>query len=153
MTRTEFRRQPLRTAAVVLASGLISGTILGVLLKAMQALTGAQVYRLLLNVDFIPYIQGEKWSESEEFTLHLIFSVFLAAVCSWAVFRFKARSLSGRLWVCLAFVIPAALLYFPLSILSAVPLTRPDDPAAFSLWAFAHFIYTCTLALIIKPAE
>ena len=137
--------------AKVLAAGLIAGTILGLLLKATQALTGLQVYRLLLNTDFIPFIQGEEWTEGEEFAFHLIFSIILAAVCRWALLRFHTAGFFGRFSVCLAFVFPAALLYFPLSILAVTPLTRPDDAAACSLWALAHLVYTAALAMLIKP--
>ncbi|MCM3672841.1 hypothetical protein M3699_02880 [Peribacillus simplex] len=47
--------------------GLINGILLGVIMKWVEMFSGKQVYKLLLNVDFLPVIGDVSWSEASLF--------------------------------------------------------------------------------------
>ena len=65
--------------------GLISGFVLAALLKVVELITHLKVYTLLLNVDYIPYINTFTFPELIEVSFHLIISIALA-VCLYLLF-------------------------------------------------------------------
>jgi len=122
-------------------------------LKWIQAVTGEQVYTLLLNVDFIPLIGRVDWSEPVAFAFHLAFSLLISVVY---VYLAKRRAYTFGQLVLLSFVIciPFFLLYFPLSALAV----REDVPAltdagAIIYWMFAHLTYALALPILYKTFE
>ncbi|MFJ7747233.1 hypothetical protein [Peribacillus sp. NPDC097295] len=127
--------------------GLFNGVSLGFITKWFEELSGIGVYHLLLNVDFIPLVGGVPWNEAWLFSFHLFISLFI----TWSyVYMVRKRKIVRRLSFALLFIIPAVLLYFPLSFLSKTGVPLPFDLFAFSLWAFSHFVYALFLPLSIQ---
>ncbi|WKA49865.1 hypothetical protein QWY22_13245 [Planococcus liqunii] len=133
--------------------GFWSGLLLGILLKWIQAVTGEQVYTLLLNVDFIPLIGGINWSEPVEFAFHLVISLLISIVYVYLAKR-RPYTFGQLVLFSLAMCIPFFLLYFPLAALAV----RRDVPAltdsgAILYWMFAHLTYALALPILYKTFE
>ncbi|MFC0214435.1 hypothetical protein ACFFK0_18555 [Paenibacillus chartarius] len=121
-----------------IGSGLAAGTALGLFLKLAQAWSGARVYTLLLNVDFIPLL-ARPLPEWVEFALHLGFAAALGAVFA----RLMRRRRWPLFWGALL-GIAAIPLYVPLSLLSErVP--ELDDRIAWLWWSAGHMLFGLTL--------
>ncbi|MGE7602268.1 hypothetical protein ACQKL5_07120 [Peribacillus sp. NPDC097675] len=131
----------------ILLLGLFNGLLLGSITKWFELLSGLKVYQLLLNVDFIPVVGEFHWNEAWLFTFHLITSLFITMSYAYMIRR---RRIVRRLPFALLFIVPAVLLYFPLSFLSKIGGLLPFDLSAFSLWALSHFIYALFLPLSIQ---
>lgn len=127
--------------------GLINGLLLGLISKGLEILSGIKVYQLLLNVNFIPVIGEVPWNEAWLFSFHLLISIFITLSYAYIM---RKRKTVRRFTFALLFIIPAVLLYFPLSVLSKTVVTLPFDFSAFSLWAFAHLIYALFLPISIQ---
>ena len=133
--------------------GFWSGLILGLLFKWIQAVTGVNVYLLLLNVDFIPVIGGIDWSEMTEFLFHTAVSVVIGIVY---VFLAKRRPYTfGQLTVLsLILCSPTYFLYF---ILSSMAITDQvpglTDWEAITYWVFGHLAYSLLLPILYKIFE
>lgn len=133
--------------------GFWSGLLLGLLLKWIQAVTGKQIYTLLLNVDFIPLIGKVEWSEPIEFAFHIAISIIL---CIIFVYIAKHWNYSfGQLTILsLVMSIPLYLLYFPLSALALrEDVPELTDLGAFLYWMFAHLTYALSLPILYKTFE
>jgi len=133
--------------------GFWSGLLLGLLLKWIQRVTGEQVYTLLLNVDFIPFVGKINWSEPVEFAFHLAISLLISIAY---VYLAKRRNYSfGQLTLLsLLLCIPTFILFFPLSSLAI----RTDVPAltdvgAYLYWILAHLTYALALPVLYKTFE
>lgn len=124
----------------IFKSGILSGFILGCFLMLIEFMTGKKVYTLLLNVDFIPLFNRVIWPEWMEFLFHLIISLAAAA----AFFIFLQSGIKPYP-AALAVALPAAFLYFPLSVLSAKPVAAADDSGAFFYWTAGHLLYALSL--------
>ncbi|NQD68651.1 hypothetical protein HP456_22345, partial [Bacillus haikouensis] len=124
--------------------GIASGTLLGLILKFLQSLTGIKVYALLLNVDFIPYMGKVRWSEWEEFLFHLFISCIIGIIFTISIHHFN---LSGRMIWALAFIVtlPAFLFYFPLSFMAIKEVPSPYDSGGIFLWLIGHLVYGVSL--------
>ncbi|WP_046175168.1 hypothetical protein [Domibacillus indicus] len=126
----------------ILLAGASAGLALGLFLKGVEAATGIAVYKLLLNVDFIPYINQVLWPEWAEFIFHLFISFLLSA-------GFFAILLKSKHPYTISFLLtlPAVFLYFPLSWLAHKPVPAANNMQAFAWWAAGHILYAFTLAL------
>lgn len=129
--------------------GILSGFMMGLLLKLIESLTGIKVYTLLLNVDFIPILGPVDWIEPIEFLFHLLVSIVLALVF---VFLAESLQLKGRLlksWV-LSFLLclPAIGSYFFLSLLSNKEVPQWNNWIAFTYWCVAHLFYIWLLPVL-----
>jgi hypothetical protein len=126
--------------------GIASGLLLGMILKFLQSLTGINVYILLLNVDFIPYLRDVRWAEWVEFLFHLIISCLIGILFVKLIHQFK---LTGRaVWILsFALTLPAFLLYFPLSFLAIKEVPGIFDPSGIALWFIGHLVYGISLPL------
>lgn len=133
--------------------GFWSGMILGLLLKWVQAVTGKNVYLLLLNVDFIPVVGNIDWSEMTEFLFHVAVSVVIGIAY---VYLAKRRNYTfGQLTVLsLILCSPTYFLYF---ILSSMAVTDQvpglTDWEAITYWIFAHLAYSLLLPIFYKIFE
>lgn len=58
--------------------GIVSGIVLALFFKIVEQMTGDKVYTLLLNVDYIPFINQYQFPEIIEVLFHLIVSILLA---------------------------------------------------------------------------
>jgi hypothetical protein len=127
--------------------GIASGILLGMVLKFLQSLTGINVYILLLNVDFIPYLGDVRWAEWVEFLFHLIISCLIGILFVKLIHQFK---LTGRaIWILsFALTLPAFLLYFPLSSLAIKEVPGILDPPGISLWFIGHLVYGASLPFL-----
>ncbi|WP_338542213.1 hypothetical protein [Paenibacillus tundrae] len=125
-------------------TGVLSGIVLGFLLKAIQSFTGIAVYTLLLNIDFVPGLPPIL-PEFVEFALHLVVSICIGMFYIWWVqIRPQHAMLKGILIGAVS-----SLLYIPLSQLS----TRVPDlnnTQAILYWVTAHLIYGVILGLCAK---
>ncbi len=133
--------------------GFWSGLLLGLLLKWIQAVTGEQVYTLLLNVDFIPIIGGINWPESIEFAFHMIISLIIGIVYVYLAKR-RQYSFGQLVMLSLAMSIPFYILYFPLSALAIrEDVPNASDAGAILYWIFAHLTFAMTLPILYKTFE
>jgi hypothetical protein len=121
--------------------GLINGIMLGLAMKLVEMFSGKQVYKLLLNVDFLPVIGAVPWSEASLYFFHLLFS--LAITFSYVYILHPSKLFREWNKYTLAFltIIPAIMLYFPLSALSITEVVLPSDLTAFFLWSLLHLFY------------
>jgi len=117
-------------------AGLIAGVVLGLLLKMLQDVTGARVYTLLLNIDFVPI----RISELAEFMLHLAVSIPIGIIYFMLLQRFGRHVLLG-----ISIGLVSALTWIPLTLISE---RVPDwhDVGSLSLWLLGHGAYGCMLA-------
>jgi hypothetical protein len=125
-------------------SGIIAGMLLGASLKIVQAVTGHQVYTLLLNVDFIPVIGRISWPEYIEFIFHLLVSIILGIIFYYLAGKWRLKN-DQSLYLAAALTIPALSLYFPLTILAVKEVPETDDWTAFSYWTGGHLLYLVSL--------
>ncbi|MDP1417824.1 hypothetical protein Q8G35_05325 [Peribacillus simplex] len=124
--------------------GLINGILLGLIMKWVEMFSGKQVYKLLLNVDFLPLIGDVFWSEASLFFFHLLFS--LAITFSYVILHpLKIFRKWNKYALAFITIIPAIMLYFPLSALSKSEVVLPSDLTAFFLWTILHLFYGLSL--------
>jgi len=124
--------------------GIVAGLILGLFLKWMEALSGLKVYTLLLNVDYIPFLN---FNEFGDFVLHMLVSIPLAIVLLFLVAFFGWRK--GIIWrmVLSGFIVGVFL--YPLTLLS--DRTPPiDSVSSIALWLLGHVMYGWILGLFFK---
>lgn len=131
----------------VSAAGLFAGIILGLFLKLVQSLTGLKVYTLLLNVDYIPILKNYKFSEINEFFLHLVISMALG----FFVYEF----LKGKLWsndrkkiLVLKLSLVVGLLLYPTTMFSGRTPTITSTNS-FLLWMAGHALYGIILGKML----
>lgn len=129
--------------------GVISGIVLGLLLKWIESVSGVGVYVLLLNVDFIPIIGPIEWPELMEFIFHVLISIIIAFVFIYVVVRLKTRDSFIKCWI-ISFILclPNFGLYFLLSELAIKEVPAWNDWLAFTYWSIAHFVYTLILPIL-----
>ncbi|MGM0844449.1 MAG: hypothetical protein ACQEUT_05690 [Bacillota bacterium] len=125
--------------------GVISGIIMGVLLKIIEAATDQKVYTLLLNVDFIPILGEIKWPEMVEFIFHLVVSVLLGLIFYYLSEKW-GLNFWQRLGLSSALTLPALFLYFPLSLLAQKEVPAIDNWEAILYWSGAHFLFALSLS-------
>jgi len=116
-------------------AGLTAGVVLGLLLKMLQAMTGARVYTLLLNIDFVPI----RISELAEFMLHLAVSIPIGIIYFMLLRRIGRHVLLG-----ISIGLISSLTWIPLTLISE---RVPDwnDFGALLLWLLGHALYGCML--------
>ncbi|PRX78363.1 hypothetical protein B0G93_103226 [Bacillus sp. V-88] len=122
---------------------MISGTILGLFLKWIQALTGIKVYVLLLNVDFIPLF-ASTLPEWLEFAFHLLISCGIGLVFVFLMVKLNVTS-RGAWILSLLLTFPTVFLYFPLSYLAVQDVPGLFDGTAITFWTIGHLLYGLSL--------
>ncbi|MDX8288204.1 MULTISPECIES: hypothetical protein [Metabacillus] len=126
-------------------AGLLSGILLGLFLKFAEQFSGEKVYVLLLNIDFI---YSRPLPELAEFILHLAVAVAIGIVCSWMTRAFRLSE--GKVWAAsFLLTLPAALLYFPLTILAVKETPGIFNIEAISWWIAGHILFAAVLAACI----
>ncbi|CAH0345948.1 hypothetical protein [Bacillus sp. CECT 9360] len=123
-------------------AGLGSGILLAIIMKYVELYTEKKIYSLLLNIDFIPLTERIQGNEPIELVLHLLvssgFGVFFVLL--------KPKFANKRVLTFLL-ILPAILLYFPLSYISRSEITSAADLFSFLLWSAAHVVYALILPL------
>ncbi len=123
--------------------GVLCGSIMGLFLWFIEHFTGVTVYRLLVNVDYLPGFKGLAIPAWMEFGLHLVVSVAVCVAADYAnrngLLGPTRRSHALRFGVIM--IVIGALL-FPTTILSdQAPTPLMNDSAAWGWWLFAHAGY------------
>jgi len=144
-------RMHRRNLLIGVVGGIISGIFLGLFLKGLEDWTSIRVYTLLLNIDYIPWLNSYKFPEIIEFGLHVIISIVLSVIL---IFYFGRKPLSQKslilrvMWVGLT----VGLLLYPTTSLSDRTPEMTDFAALF-LWLIGHVLYGLLLGLLIayKP--
>lgn len=129
-------------------SGLISGLLLAAFLKIVEQNTHLKVYTLLLNVDYIPYINQFVFPELVEVIFHLIVSIALAC-CLYSLIVYlqiicRKKMIAFSTFFCL--LIGAAL--YPTTTFSDRTPTFSSIPSL-SFWMIGHIIYGFILGALI----
>ncbi|RFU71129.1 hypothetical protein D0469_04105 [Peribacillus saganii] len=132
------------------ASGVLAGTVLGLIMKYVQQVTEKDIYTLLLNVDFIPFLGDQEFSETTEFVFHLSVSFLIGAGYCILISSSNTETLPGRIWLAVFITIPAILLYFPLSFLSGSPIVKSSDWLSFYFWTICHLLFAFLLAVFVR---
>ncbi|WP_153723390.1 hypothetical protein [Sporosarcina cascadiensis] len=130
-------------------SGIITGLILALFLKGVQAVTGRKVYTLLLNVDYIPVIKEFQFPEAAEVSFHLIISVIL---CLLLVILYKSsRGVIRKqfIWTSLLVNVFIGLLLYPTTSFSDRTPDTADMPALF-WWIAGHALYGLLAGWMLK---
>lgn len=126
--------------------GLVAGTVFGLVLKGIQAISGKQVYTLLLNVDYLPWLNQFEFHELTEFSFHLLVSVIVVFVLYGILTRMQL-AYDVRSYM-LANIFIGAMLFST----TAFSLNTPDvlDGTAFGLWIVAHIFYGYLVGKLIQ---
>jgi hypothetical protein len=124
--------------------GILSGLILGVILKLIESLTNQKVYILLLNIDFIPLLGSIKWPEPIEFFFHLVVSLFLGLIFYYLSNR-RSAGYKQRMLLSASMTFPAILMYFPLSALAIKEVPEVNNWEAFFCWTGAHLLFMLSM--------
>jgi hypothetical protein len=131
--------------------GVVSGVLLGLLLKLIESLTTVRVYTLLLNIDFIPVIGSIIWGETIEFIFHLLISIIIAFVFVYLVIRLRIeRSFLKLFFLSFILCLPTFGLYFLLGSLAIKEVPAWNDWLAFTYWTIAHLFYVWILPFLYK---
>ncbi|UOQ86534.1 hypothetical protein [Gracilibacillus salinarum] len=125
----------------VLVIGTIAGMVLGVFLLVVESITGEKVYTLLLNVDFVPFLQN-RTSVLLEWFFHLL----IAWMITWVYVTFTNRRMSTVLFISCA----AALTYFPLTIIAVQSTPAVSNGMAILYWFIGHGLFGITLYYLDK---
>ena len=123
-------------------TGLISGILMGLLMKLFQLMFHKEVYTLLLNIDFIPYIGTITFSETIEFIFHLLVSILIGIIFAFITERYKLVRLSKLFLLSFILTFPTIFLYFPLTILAIKETPSVTDYLAITLWTIAHLFFS-----------
>lgn len=132
--------------------GLISGLILAALLKVVELVTHLKVYTLLLNVDYIPYINTFAFPELIEVGFHLIISIALA-VCLYLLFVHLKMTSRKQIIVtatAVCFIIGIAL--FPTTTFSDKTPDFTSIPS-FLYWIAGHISYGYMLGYLLAKLD
>jgi hypothetical protein len=127
--------------------GTLAGILFGLLMKAIEVLTGKLIYTLLLTVDFIPIIGSIQWGEFVEFIFHLILSIGITLLYIYANKQFPIQSFLQYLNRAFLFMLPFLPLYFILSLLAIREVADATDMTAFLYWVLAHIVFAYLLAI------
>ena len=121
--------------------GVLTGFLLGVLFKWIEYYDLADVYTLLLNVDFIPQLP-QPLPEWVEFSMHLAVSVMIGIVFM-LLNNWKHAPWRWGLFMGIA-PIP---LFIPLTMLSE-RTPALSDMAALWWWVIGHLVYGVALTML-----
>lgn len=127
--------------------GIISGILLTILFKFVEYFTPNKVYTLLLNVDYIPFLNQQKLMETIEVALHLTISIILS-MCLYLLVHYL-KIVSPRkiiiFYVFVCFLI--GLLLFSTTALSVRTPSITSLPAI-TYWLVGHIFYGYTLGFL-----
>lgn len=133
--------------AYVLGTGLLAGLALSFFFKFIEQWTAVKVYTLLLNVDYIPFLNRFTFPEFVEVGFHLIVSVFISIGLFFMLQ--KISSFQYKLFASTAVNLVIGALYFPVTALSD---RTPSilDGIAFAYWLTGHVLYGLLLGYLLS---
>ena len=129
-------------------SGLLTGLLLAALLKFVEQTTHLKVYTLLLNVDYIPYINKFVFPEFIEVIFHLIVSIILACCLYLLIVYRQMLSRKKVIVLCTLFCFFIGAALFPTTALSNRTPPFSSVPS-FLYWMIGHAIYGYMLGVLI----
>ncbi|WP_230499788.1 hypothetical protein [Sutcliffiella rhizosphaerae] len=129
-------------------AGGISGIIMGLSLKWMETVTTNKVYVLLLNVDFIPFLRNQEYSEFTEFCFHLVIAVIVGVLYSLIISKLHIYQKSRQYLTSILITTPTILLYFPLTSLAIKETPSVTNGTAIFLWTVGHILFAIFLPTI-----
>ena len=115
-------------------AGLITGTMLGLLLELMSRVTGYPLDRILLDLSYLPFAASYN-NGLVQWSAHLLTGVAVFYVYA----RLVLRVAPPRLRTGLIYGSLVSLIYVPLA-----PLAAPEvgaAPAPFLIWWLCHAVY------------
>lgn len=128
--------------------GVVSGILLTIILKLIEILTLYKVYTLLLNVDYIPFINQFAFPEIIEVSFHIIVSIILS-VCLYILITYlKITSEKKILYLCTGFCIFVGAALFPTTSFSDRTPAITSLPSLF-YWIAGHAIYGYSLGVLL----
>lgn len=128
------------------AIGIFTGTIFGLILKAIELFSDKKVYTLLLNVDYIPVFHDWKLNELLEFSLHLIVSIGVVFVLYYGF-----KPLRWQLKIA-PYVVANLMIASGLFVTTSFSDRTPEltDVVALLYWMIGHAIYGFLVGLMIR---
>lgn len=125
-------------------TGMLAGAGLAAFLWIIESVLGEKVFVLLLNVDFIPYVNRVEWSLIMELIFHLIISWVIAALYT-CYLEWKHPVNRQKWFLSLALSLGAGFTYFPLSLLAIREVPSVDNFSAIVYWFMGHTLYAVLL--------
>ncbi|MCG7344571.1 hypothetical protein MHZ92_10520 [Sporosarcina sp. ACRSL] len=129
----------------LIATGVIAGSVLTLLMKLVYEITGNKAYVLLYNTDYIPVLN--KWESSEVFgiTFHYVFCI--ASVIG-LYFILRAFQLERRMLpYFFTYTIGSGVLFFLTSLTDKPPAWT--DTKAWFYWTVSHAVYSWIVGFLI----
>lgn len=130
-----------------LLTGLITGTILGLFLKVVEAVTSIKVYTLLLNVDYVPLLNRFDMPEWGGFAIHLGISTILS-YCLFFFLNFRNWRTETRFWLVVMVSVLIGLFLYPTTLFSDQTPSLLDG-RALGFWLIGHLLYGCMLGKLL----
>ncbi|WP_407271293.1 hypothetical protein [Radiobacillus sp. PE A8.2] len=128
--------------------GSLSGITLGLFFKAIELITGQKVYRLLLNIDYIPVLKQIHFPEIIEFLFHIAVSIIIS-IALLLLMNYQ-RWIQRRIIILTTLLnICIGLLFFPTTALSDQTPEITNIPALL-LWLVGHLIYGLILGILLR---
>lgn len=129
--------------------GIVTGILLAIVLKMVQAITGDKVYTLLLNVDYIPIVKEYQFPEVIEVFFHLVVSVVLCIIL--VILYDKSRGFIRNhaiLFILLVNVAIGFLLYPTTSFSDRTPSVT--NIISLLWWVAGHALYGFVVGVLIN---
>ncbi|MED4401834.1 hypothetical protein ABET41_03485 [Metabacillus fastidiosus] len=132
--------------------GIISGVVLALFLKLIEKITGDKVYTLLLNVDYIPFINRYHFSEIVEVIFHLIISILLTGILWIFICYRKITDRKDRILFCFAACLIIGALLYPTTAFSdrTPPLL---SMSSLTYWLIGHMVYGLILGISLSKIK
>ena len=127
--------------------GLIAGLFLTVFFKLVESVTSLKVYTLLLNVDYIPYLNTFVFPEVIEVSFHLIVSLALAISLYLLLVYTNIKSRSKIIFTCTIVCLIIGVALYPTTTFSDRTPMLTSIPS-FTYWIMGHILYGYLLGIL-----
>lgn len=128
--------------------GIVAGILLTLYCKFIEQLTLYKVYTLLLNVDYIPFLNQYQFPELVEVSFHIIVSIALSICLYLLIIFLKIESREKIIYMCLTVCIIIGLALFPTTALSDRTPAVTSLPSLF-YWLAGHALYGYALGYLL----
>ncbi|WP_051189072.1 hypothetical protein [Halalkalibacillus halophilus] len=126
---------------IAIIVGIISSTAISLYFYIIEAMTGKQLFTLLLNIDFIydPSDGGAVYM-AFEYSLHVFVAISIVLVYLYWITR-KKEFWQRRMEIAGLLTFIAFLTYFPLTMLANTTTPAVTDAVAIFDWFVGHVIF------------
>lgn len=132
--------------------GLLAAIVLTFFLKLVEYLSDYKVYTLLLNVDYIPFVNQFNFPEIVEVSFHLIVSIVLSVCLSIFIAYLKIELPNKVLLFYTGISFLIGLLLFPTTALSSRTPPITSIPSL-TYWLAGHVLFGLILAILYIKRE